>query len=741
MQLRKQFQSALWISASVTTGLLPAVSPAQSVAPADQEIIEIVVTAQRREQSIQDIPASVSVVSGDALSESGAALSQDIARLVPNVQWESTSLSSPRIFIRGIGSLEFNANGSASIGLYADDIFLGSSSAANFQLLDIERVEVLRGPQGTLYGRNTTGGAINYIPRMPTATPEGYVSVGYGNYDQRTVEAAFSGPLFGESLTGRIAAKVLQRDGVNENVQDRGDEWGDQDQWAVRGTLALNPGNAFNGSLSVTMGRADQSSLSYQALGVFDPVALANGQNVRCSDERILGGRCVNAFGVGDADPDDVRRAAYDADPHFDQVDTTLAALKLNWDLGFATLTSISGLLQVERDEFQDTDATSIALLHATYTNESDQFSQELRLTSAGGQTFNWIAGAYYFQEALDADNKYVSPAFGGGFATQVYSQDTTAWALFGRGDLRLADQWTLTAGVRFTKEEKDFNTRNGFASTGTVLALSREPSDDNVSGDLVLDYEWTDDLRVYASVARGFKAGGANGGLVFSPLQVTAFSPELVTSYEVGLKSAPADGRVTLNAAAFYYDYKDLQLQVTRDFGSGVPTPVVDNAGAAEVLGLEIEASARITDALRINASAGLLDTKFTEYVDFGGADYTGNELPSAPATSFAFGFDYRIPFRGALEFVLGADTSYRSRNFFTPENSPLTDQDESWLVNARAAMGTQDGRWSLSLWGRNLTDEAVRVGYANLDAFGYKLHSYQDPRTYGAGFTMRFR
>lgn len=737
MTILKCLRSAACVSVAV--GGAWSAAMAQDVQQALVE--EVVVTAMRREQSIQDIPASVSVISGDALAGSAAALSQDIAQLVPNVQWETTSLSNPRIFIRGIGSLEFNANGNGSVGLYADDVFLGSPSAANFQLLDLQRVEVLRGPQGTLYGRNNTGGAINYISRAPTADFEAYSTLRYGNYDLRSAEGAISGPLAGEMLTARVAAKVIKRDGVNKNVADPGDEWGDQDQWSVRGTLALRTGGVFDATLAVTVGRADQSSLAYQALGVLDPDALAAGSQVRCSDERILSGRCVNAFGVGDADPDDVRRAAYDARPHSDRIDTTLASLKMNWDLGFATLTSITGYLGTKRDEYQDTDATQISLLHVHYTNEADQFSQELRLTSEGGQRFNWILGAYYLDDDLTVGNRYTSPAFGGGLALQDYTQQTQAWAVFGRGDLRLTEKWTLTAGVRYTKEEKDFTTANGFASTGTLMALSRSPSDDNISGDLVLDYAVSDAVRLYTSVARGFKAGGVNGGLVFDPLQVTAFNSELVTAYEVGVKSWFADGRVTLNAAAFFYDYKDLQLQVTRDFGSGVPTPVVDNAGAAEILGLEVEGSVRVTDHLALTASLGLLDTKFTKYVDFGGLDLTGNELPSAPQTSASLGLRYDAPIGNSLRFVAGGDASYRSRSFFTPENSVLTDQDASWMVNARIGIAAQDDKWSLALWGRNLANEEVRMGYANLDAFGYKLHSYADPRTYGVELSVRFQ
>lgn len=698
----------------------------------------VTVTALRREESLQDIAASVSVVGGDALSEAGALASQDVAQLIPNVQWETTSISNPRIFIRGIGSLEFNANGSGSVGVYVDDVFIGSPSALNFQLLDVERVEVLRGPQGTLYGRNNTGGAINYVANDPTDYLSAVGSVRVGSDELRVFDGAVSGPL-GGGFSGRLAGKVVKRDGVTVNVADPSDEWGDQDQWAARGKLRYE-GETFDATLTYSAGSADQSSLSYQALGIFDPAEFANGNMVRCSDERILTGACVNAFGAGDADPSDVRRAAYNHSPHFDRVDTSLGALRMNWDLGFATLTSVTGLLNVDRDERQDTDATDITVLHNNYMNSSEQFSQELRLASPGGEQFNWIAGLFYLTDDLEASNRYETPAFPGGLALQDYTQETTAWAAFARGDYALTDRLTASVGLRFTDEEKEFATDNGFAASGTVLAVERSLANDSVSGDFVIDYAISPDAKIYGSIARGFKAGGVNGGVVFNPDQVTVFDPEFVTAYEIGAKSQFANRSVTLNAAAFFYDYTDLQLQVTRDFGSGVPTPVVDNAGAAEVLGLEFETVWDATDNLTLNASLGLLDTKFVEYVDFGGADFTGNDLPSAPDTSFSLGFNYERPIGSGLSLWAGGETSHRSHSYFTPENSVLTDRDPSWIVNARIGVRSDDGRWSASLWGRNLGDEEVRVGYANLDSFGYKLHSYEDPRAYGVEVTVRY-
>lgn len=729
---KKTFASTL----ALTLAIAGISHPALAQDTADSDVITV--TALRREQALQDVPASISVISGQSLSDAGALASQDIAQLTPNVQWESTSLSNPRIFIRGIGSLEFNANGSGSVGIYVDDVFVGSPSALNFQLLDVQRVEVLRGPQGTLYGRNNTGGAINYISRDPTDHVSGSGTMRFGNYNLHVFEGSVAGPL-GGGFSGRLTGRLINRDGVNENVNDTHDQWGDIGQWAARGKLRYDANN-FDATLTYSAGSADQSSLSYQALGVYDPVALAGGSTVRCSDTRILAGECVNAFGLNDADPGDVRRAGYNASPHYDRIDTSLAALRMNWDIGFATLTSVTGLINVDRDERQDTDATAATILHANYANASEQFSQELRLASPGGERFNWIAGLYYLSDDMDASNSYETPAFPGGLALQAYTQNTEAWAVFARGDFAVTERLTASLGVRYTEEEKDFTTNNGFISTGTTLSLSRSLSNDSFSGDFVVDYALTDDLRVYGSIARGFKAGGVNGGVVFDPNQVTVFDPEYVTAYELGLKSQFANRRVTLNAAAFFYDYTDLQLQVTRDFGGGVPTPVVDNAGAAEVLGVELEGSWIASDYLTFNASLGLLETEFVEYVDFGGADYTGNDLPSAPGTSFSFGVNYERPIGAGLVFWAGADTSHRSHSYFTPENSQLTDRDASWITNARLGLRAEDGRWTAALWGRNLGDEEVRVGYANLDAFGYKLHSYEDPRTYGVEVTVRF-
>ena len=547
----------------------PVSAPAQeqkSAAAAQEGIGDIVVTAQRREQNLQDVPVAVTAFSGETIADLGIRSSADIASVVPNlaIGLPGGEGNQPLIYIRGVGLADFNSNNAGPNGVYVDEVYISSPGAQTFQLFDLDRVEVLKGPQGTLYGRNATGGAINFITAKPSRDFQARASLSYGSFDTITGEAAIGGPI-GDGVRFRLAGTGTHSDGYVRNLLTGRRENG-QGSFALRGQLAFDVADNFDALLGVHGGRVDTRSPQFRSLGLLDP---ATGFSTPCALDAIRANQCGNALGY--VSPRRFHDGDYNKSEHL-EVGNWGGAAHLNWRIGGVTLTSISAYDDVDKTHREDSDASPASLLEVDYHVRSKTFTQELRLSGSGGGV-TWVAGGYYLHETLrqnqtvdlfrelrflvpDGGADTAGAATGGApvlFARTINRQTTEAAALFGQVEVALTPALRATLGGRYNHERKRFIATSqfeedfidGFAIPGGVLPLyvfDNRKTYDNVSFKIGLDYDIADDVMAYASISTGFKSGGFNGGfLSFDPaeaaVQAGPFEEETLTAYEIGLK------------------------------------------------------------------------------------------------------------------------------------------------------------------------------------------------------------
>ncbi|MBN8606087.1 MAG: TonB-dependent receptor [Caulobacterales bacterium] len=765
----------LCISAAVATiaaaaAALPLPAAAQDSAPAAEEdfgVGDIIITAQRREQNLQDVPVAVTAFSGDTIAELGITSSADIADIVPNVEigLPAGDGNQPLIYIRGVGLSDTNSNNAGPNGVYVDEVYISSPGAQTFQLFDLERVEVLKGPQGTLYGRNATGGAINFITARPSYDFETQASLSYGSFDTINAEAAIGGPI-SESVRFRLSGTSAQSEGYVRNLVT-GERENGSDSFALRGQLALDITEDFDALISVHGGQVDVRAPQYRSLGLLDP---DTGFTTPCAPAAIAANQCGNVLGY--VSPQGFYDGEYDQSAPL-EVENWGAAARLNWDLGGVTLTSISSYEDNDKTHREDSDASPNSILHIDYRVQSETFTQELRLSNSEGGV-NWVAGLYYLHEDLNQDQtgdlfhdlRVLTPDGGadttgattGGapvlFSRTLNLQETEASAIFGQADFELTDTLRATIGGRYNSERKTFTAVaqleddfvDGAPIPGGVLplyAFDNEASFENVSFKLGLDYDLSDDVMAYASVSTGFKSGGFNGGFLSfdaaeAAVQAQPFNEETLTAYEIGLKSMLFDGRMRFNAAAFYYDYQDLQLYTLVNTGA-IPLVLLDNAANATIYGAEFEMIARPIDRLDITLNLGLLNTEITDFVS-AGTDYSSNQLALSPEVTFSGLVNYEIPLTPGLALAVQPSFSYRSSQFFSADNNPLLQQDGYWLFDARIALLSEDGRWEAALFGRNLADEEY-INYAvDLSDFGFIEQFRGEPRMFGAELRLQY-
>jgi iron complex outermembrane recepter protein len=733
------------------TMLSSTVALAQEAAtePNDAQVEDIVVTAQRRSENIQDVPISITAITSETLRDAGSFSSTEIAQSVPNLTVSTTYVgSAPRFFIRGVGLGDFNASSTGGVGLYVDDVFLGSPNLLTFALFDLDRVEVLRGPQGTLYGRNTTGGAIRFESARPTNDLSGYATARYGRFSELRLEGAVSGPVLGDTVRARVAGLYTSRDGTlfNRFTNRRENE---SEAWALRGIIEADITENLEASINVHGGRATPDTTRFQHRGIIDP---ATGG--LCGLNAILAFQCVDVLGYRDTDNDlfagDYNNAGKE------RVSTFGVTGRLVLDGGPVTVTSITAYDWVRRVAVEDVDASPNNLVDATWNQPSRQFSQELRFASNDGGNFNWIVGGYYLRDSRDAVNRFrVLPDFpvASSFeARQSYSQVTQALAVFGQADYRLTDALKVTVGLRYTAEDTDYTELAQFEAAGAsplvppipFLSVNDSVNSERVTARFALDYQVNDDVLLYASYNRGYKAGGFNGGFATSLAQKAPFQPETLNAYEIGLKTDLFDRRVRFNVAGFYYDYSDLQVFTLRQAG-GIPAQILENAANAEVYGLEAELTIVPTAGLQFDAGLGLLHTSLKDFVTLDPAtllprDLSGNRSRNAPELTFNAGVTYDTALSDTLALGFNLNARYQSSVFFDVDNNPRLTQGGYWLANGRVSLGHPEDNWRVSLFAENLFNQRYYREVANLGDFGLDEIAVGDPRTYGVELSVRF-
>lgn len=762
------FVAAILAGSALAT---PGFASAQEQAGAGEEnggIGDIVVTAQRREEGAQRVPISMTVLDAKALGAIDS--SNEIGQAVPNIQIESTvGFGIPRIGIRGIAQGDFNANATTSNMLYIDDVPLNATIAQGVAIWDLERAEVLRGPQVTLFGRNATGGAIRYISAMPTKDLSGYGELTLGRFGKNEVRAALSGP-----ITDRLGARVSylgnwsRGDAYNVTL---GRRVGKEDYNGIRGIIDWNPidpvtivlrGQYFKSDVETPQYKSTPGLTTFPGFG-----PLPDGRTV-ADIQREYGFQNLGYSSNFTITETDV--------PSSEHLEHMPLSANIDIDLGGVTLTSVTGYLRAKQDLLTDSDRTPAPILNTIERYKDRQWTQEVRLASNGDNRFDWILGGFYMHERVDSDiyfdvTEYAANAFFTGADTAVANrgseQTTESWAVFAHGNYEITDNLSLIAAARYTKETKDvfynFDTYYDFPTStprtsrqifdliravnsgnlGTVLAPARPATDsdtaswDNVSWKLSLEQKLSPGSMVYAMISRGFKGGAfksspATQREILNPDgSLLRVRPEIVTDYELGIKSDIIPRRLRINASVFYYDFKDYQTNQRNG-----TSQILSNLPGARLYGAEAEIYAVPLDGLYLTLGMGLTESEVTKSTD---PALLGNKLPLAEDfnanASIRYTHDIGL---GDLSFELSG--KYRGHYYSTKENN--SDELGGYvLLNGQIGFEARNGIIYGSLWGKNLTNQRqVTLIGEPMESFGSNSAYITPRRTYGITIGARF-
>ena len=717
---KSAWTSALLGSAAMASALAASGAAAQDAEAAAEPADRVVVTAERRESFLQETPVTLSAFTAEMLEARGIEDTQDIQRLVPGLKLIDNIASPTNFTVSLRGSTQQDASlvvAESPVGIYVDDVYIARLNGANAQLADIERVEVLRGPQGTLYGRNTLAGALKIITRSPGDALDVRASAEIGEYGHYQVSGAISGPLGEGGFSGSLAALADGFDGYYTNLAT-GDDIGAQTNTAVRGKLQFDRGGPF--TAEVTLSRADSENDGYMPSFAIFPA------QAQVSADEII-------FGLGDPylvniAPNPALPAPISPLPE-GETDQTIAALKLSYDLGWATLNSITGY--VATNDFFSVEFTGIGAFPGANRSDTDQYSQEVQLLgSAFDDRLDWIAGVYLFRETADQVVALVTD--------DLLSIETDSAAVFAQGSYALSERLSVTAGLRWSQDEKDFS---GLIRTiGGQIPIFPEVVLNNTYDALTPRFgvDWLDrdigpfdSLLLYASAAKGFKSGGYNG-IAFGNIDVlrTPYGPEENWTYEAGVKSELFNRRITVNAVVFQNEISDIILAASASGPGGISFPL-QNAGDARVRGLEIEASARPVDGLNLYASVTFQDGEYTELnpassAAVAEASFGEANLAQVPDIAYNVGAQYSFssPLQRDGEITLGVDHFYTDDFFINVSNAFVIDAYS--LTSAYAAYAFND-QWTLRATVTNIEDDAPII--SGLAAFS--AVTVEAPRT----------
>lgn len=746
----------------------------------------IIVTAQKREENIQEVPIAISAVGKEYLQSRDVTSIDGLGSVAPNVKIERApgSSTTAQVSIRGSVTINPAVTWEPAVGIYVDGVYIAKNQGAIFDVADLERVEVLRGPQGTLYGRNTLAGAINLVTAKPTGELSGSAEITYGNYDYWRGKAVLNLPAIGP-FSVKVSGQLAQRDGFYDIVDNpfpdadffanppQVNEANSLDSKSFMAQVRFEPTDNLTFDYSYDYSKYNQTPLPGQLISVN-----RNGGPADIFDPNSPNYTGVPLHLFTDGERQD--QLSLDANI-FEKTRTYGHALTATLDLGAAELKSITAYRDLKFEDRLDLDGSPTDIATTARFTDMDSFSQELQLAGAAwDDRVQYVLGAFYYdEEAISRNPQTFFGAFGP-FANEFdsrYGSKTEAWAVYGQVDFDITDSLALTLGGRYTEETK---------SISRFLQILRDPAIPSAGlpftvadvqfGDLpdakyndfspsaTLAYQINPDLNVYARFAKGFKSGGFNGETnqfvaptedcpTGTPELCNPYQPEKVNSYELGFKSVLADGILTLNVAAFYDDHKDIQLSVFN--ATGAASSTVLNAASATIKGLEVETVVRPADWLTINGSFAYLDAEYDSFIERG-VDVSDNRaFPQTPSYTASLGVDWRVAEGDWGRFNLLGDLSMVSKYHTYPYQLRPTDptaqvasDSESpgrVMVNLRAAVSDiQLGatQFKLTGWVRNLTDEDAPSNFIDFGPGfgGLLLGYYQEPRTFGLSLGAEF-
>lgn len=689
---------------------------------------DIIVTATRREERLQNVPIAISAFGAAELEAAGAENVQDLAAVTPGLTISNQSAGITP-FIRGVGAVDNTVGQEGAVAVYVDGVYYPSVYASLFSFNNIQRIEVLKGPQGTLFGRNATGGLIHVFTLDPKQQRTMSGSVSFGNYETVRAQAYVSGGITSDVAIDLAVLKSYQGEGFGRNVTRGNDVGFAGDDTAIRSKLVWTPSSGTEIKLA-----GDYSLTEHSDLG---------------SAKTFLPGSVSTLDGIGRiGDFHDVRGGAYE----FIETEQWGASLNITQDLGGPSLVSLSAIRDTKVTQNFDNDATPIVFLDAYIDAQFTRtYMQELQLQSDPSSPVRWILGGFFLDDSSEFGDPLGLGLIGGAVGTGVLIKNkikTRSYSVFGETTVPLGASTSITAGLRWTFDKRSISGRTDVLDSSSpdgniilsIPSVSQSFNENKPTWRLVLDHKFTDDIFVYASYNRGFKSGNFNTVSAAD----APFRSETVDAYEVGLKSQILDNRLRFNAAAFYYSYSNLQLSVLS--GSFLSTT---NAANSTIMGIDLDGEAAITDQFRVRFGAAFLDTKFDEFpnaqcsrrepsgmtVQFA-CDAGGNDLTRSPRTTFNISPSYELE-TDAGRFNATMNYSYNSGFFWEPDNR-LKEPSYS-LLSAQIGWTDPTDTYGLKLYGKNLTNTEYTlwtVAFALGDEY-----AAAPPRTYGVELSFKFK
>lgn len=709
--MRRFSRNAIAGGASALMLLSGAVAQAQNAAPADT-LEEIIVTAQRRSERLQDVPVTVTAFSAEEIAQARLRQLDDISSRTPGLNFDAFPTSQPRVAIRGIGSSDRGAAGDPSSAVFLDEIYLGRPAAVAFDAFDVSRIEVLKGPQGTLYGRNVVGGAINVVSNRPDLSgTDAAIEATVGNYE-RLEAAGFVNLPMGEKWAARASGAWRTHDGYVKN-SFTGGRVEDQDTRSGRFQIYGEPSETVRVLLGVdgTRDRADGPAQHVLDLDMTDPRRALWTVN---RDRKVTAG----------------------SDEGYQDRDTWGVRGQIDWDLSFATVTYLGSYRDLDYHVAYDFDGghPPANRLNISGGNDEDSnfSSHELRLNSLPDSPIQWVAGLYNFNNETDRLDTLVIDQ--GRPATEIYTQAAklNSYAAFGDVTVPLNEQFSIIGGLRYSKDEKDYRVSN---TAGTAVLRGTGRFDVSTSDNYDAwtwrggaQYKLDRDHQLYAMVSRGFKSGGFQDTPSSAADAADGFEPEFATQYEVGQKSSFLNGRLIWNNTLFVMKYTDLQTKRTLPNLS----IVTENAGKATIKGYETQLNWSPFAGARLSASYGYTDATFDEFAPEPGVDYAGNRISRTPKHKIVLSPSYEAALGDGASLLFATDYRYESMIFDDNSNDGPERRDPTHFVDARIVFTPAAGQWTLSLWGKNLTQEVTRTHQTVF--LGANFGSYNPPRTFGA-------
>lgn len=757
-----------WAPASAASAVSDP-SPGSPSAQGTLMLEQTTVTARRREEALQQVPIAVSVLDGEQLEEAGLYRLQDIQQRVPGLVVSGHDARYAGFGLRGFGATAYNDGLESSVGTYVDGVYMARQGMAFSELLDIERIEVLRGPQGTLFGKNTTAGALNIVTRQPTFVPQAQLEASYGEQGLRQYRGTISGPLQDDVLAARLSVLDTRVDGQVENLQD-GSRLGDADSQGLRGQLLWTPNTDFSARLIADYARQNESGNVLQV----------NHYSQQTRDR-------AKFFGYPLPQPDPHGREVWLDAPGRPRTLQNSLSLELNWDLNEAMrFTSITAYRDWDYRAGRDGDSSALAVAQSDTELGHRQFSQELRVSGTAGSSIDYVAGLYYLRQQLDREidvefGQDAAPWFVGDQLEKLQSlygitftdpsqvpsmlldgaqqhfdgeQKSDSRALYGQLSWRPVERLELTGGLRYSRERKDGWISRDVSNLASLAGLPpafqaggqllRELAlgggyyrqdaieESNVSGLLSASYRFNDAVMGYLSGSRGYKAGGINFDVV-GPFTAPTFDPERATSVELGVKTRFWDERAMVDLSVYQTDVDDYQALTYSPPTSFFAPPLRDNlinVGKVRLRGIELDSAWQLHSRLALRLGVAWSDARYRSFPNAPcppasgqwTCDLSGDRVYNAPEWNLSTGLDYTHPLPYGLEAYSGLDYSFRTGYYGTLEGGEGSYQPSYGLTNLRLGLRSRDRAWEVEGWARNLFDRHyITAVYSLLGAGDY--------------------